>query len=244
MITGVPVQPWLTIDRAPIPGSTQLLELFRRGEEWSIRVAGQELMNNRRHGSEEALSELACAELAESSRERASVLVGGLGMGFTLAAALRHVGPRAEVVVAELVPAVLEWNRGPLGPLAGNPLHDRRARVELGDVSVIIAAATARYDVIVLDVDNGPDALTVDRNDALYGHAGLRTTFAALRPGGVLGVWSAAPAVGFTSRLRRAGFSAQEHNARARGTQGGGHHTLWIAVKPNERPRAREKPAR
>jgi spermidine synthase len=234
----------MTLDRAEIPGSTHSLELFRRGDEWSIRVAGQELMNSRRHSSEEALSELACARLADAQRESARVLIGGLGMGFTLAAALRQVGARAEVVVAELVPAVLAWNRGPLGPLAGNPLHDRRARVELGDVAAMIARAHARYDAILLDVDNGPDGLTRDDNDALYGQAGLRSAFDALRPGGVLGVWSAWRAAGFTQRLRRIGFSAEEHGARARGTRGGGHHTLWIAVKPSERRREREKRAR
>lgn len=230
--------PWELIERAEVPGGARPLELYRRGQEWSIRIGGQELMNSRQHGSEQALAELACAPIAK--RERPALLIGGLGMGFTLAAALRRLGPLAEVTVAELVPAVVAWNRGPLAALAGQPLHDRRVRVEQGDVAALIAAVRARYDAIVLDVDNGPAGLTRAGNDGLYGNAGLRAAFDALRPGGVLAVWSAARAPAFNDRLRRTGFTLHEHSARARGSHGGAHHTLWIAIKPA----GREKPAR
>ena len=218
--------PWELIERAEVPGGARPLELYRRGQEWSIRIGGQELMNSRQHGSEQALAELACAPIAK--RERPALLIGGLGMGFTLRAALADV------------PAVVAWNRGPLAALAGQPLHDRRVRVEQGDVAALIAAVRARYDAIVLDVDNGPAGLTRAGNDGLYGNAGLRAAFDALRPGGVLAVWSAARAPAFNDRLRRTGFTLHEHSARARGSHGGAHHTLWIAIKPA----GREKPAR
>jgi spermidine synthase len=228
---------WELIDRAQVPGGTQQLELHRRGQEWSIRVDGQELMNSRQHGSEETLAELACAAIADQPEPR--VLIGGLGMGFSLAAALRTLGPRAQLTVAELVPAVVTWNRGSLAALAGNPLADPRVQIEQGDVGMLIAAARARYDAIVLDVDNGPAGLTRSENDRLYGNAGLRAALHALRSRGVLAVWSAAPAPAFTRRLRSAGFDVEEHGARARGARGGARHVLWIARAPAHGARPR-----
>jgi spermidine synthase len=233
---------WEPIDRANVPGSDHVLELQRRGDEWSMRVDGYELMNSRQHGSEEALCQLGCKPIA--ARPRARVMIGGLGMGYSLTAALAQLGPRAEVVVSELVPQVVEWNRGPLGPLAGHPLRDRRVRIELGDVGALIAAARDRYDAILLDVDNGPAGLTREENEALYGIAALRRAFTALRAGGVLGVWSSARAPAFAQRVRRAGFALEEHTARGRGARGGARHTLWMAHKPERPPVARAKPVR
>ena len=218
---------WELIERAPVPGSQEVLELHRRGDEFSIRVAGQELMNSRQHGSEEKLAELACAAITHQLEPR--VLIGGLGMGFSLAAALAKLDDGAHVTVAELVPAVIDWNRAVLGALAGQPLGDPRVHVEQADVAVLIAADIARYDAIVLDVDNGPAGLTRADNDGLYGRTGLQAALRALRPNGVLGVWSAASAPAFTQRLRRTGFDVHEHSARARGPRGGAHHTIWIA---------------
>ena len=214
-----------TLDTAPLPGGGDL-RLIRRGEEYSIMLGANELMNSRKSGSEEALAELACAGLGK--RPKARVLIGGLGMGFTLRAALAQLGRDAEVVVAELVPAVVRWARGPMAHLYGGSLDDRRVRIVEEDVARPIGAASGAWDAILLDVDNGPDGLTVDSNDGLYAPAGLVAARAALRPGGVLAVWSAAPDAGFTARLKRAGFAVEEHQARAaRGK--GGRHVIWIA---------------
>lgn len=221
--------PWELLACAPVPGGGGALRLYRRGGEFSIRVAGCELMNSCLHGSEEALAELACAKIA--GRPRPRLLVGGLGMGFTLKAALRHLGPAARVVVAELVPAVVAWNRGPLADLAGCPLEDRRVAVCETDVGRVLQAATGGFDAILLDVDNGPDGLTRRDNTRLYAAAGLAAAYNALRPAGVLGVWSIAPDPAFACRLRQAGFAVEEVRVRARGGRRGGRHTVWIAVR-------------
>jgi len=220
--------PWRELDRAPVPGESAPLVLARRGDEFAIRVGPHLLMSSAMHGSEEALAELACAPLA--ARVDARVLVGGLGMGYTLAAALAHVGPDARVEVAELIPAVIEWNRGPLAHLAGRPLDDARATAIAGDVGGRIRAARERYDAILLDVDNGPDGLTRVANEALYSAAGLAAARVALRAGGVLGVWSTAPDDAFARRLERAGFRVDEHRVRARRTKGG-RHVIWLATR-------------
>ena len=172
--------PWKLLDRATVPEAGGELSLYQRGEEFSIRITGRgELMNSRVHGSEDALALLTCARLVE--RQRPRLLIGGLGMGFTLAAALRALGPDAEVVVAELVPAVVAWNRGALGAQAGNPLRDARATVREIDVARVLRAERNAFDAILLDVDNGPEGLTRDANDWLYGNGGLAAAFAALR---------------------------------------------------------------
>jgi spermidine synthase len=223
------VIPWEKLGEADAPGGGKLT-LHRRGHEFSIRIDGKELMGNRQHGSEDALARLGCEALAEVAKAR--VLIGGLGMGFSLRAALDVLRPDAKVEVAELVPAVVAWNRGPLSPLAGAPLEDRRVEVHEGDVVAQIAAARARYHAIMLDVDNGPDALTSPGNARLYGPAGLARARAALRPGGTLAVWSAEGDPRFSARLERAGFRVRVERVLARhngSKRGGKRHVLWLA---------------
>ena len=219
--------PWELLDRAPVPGNGGELCLYRRGTEFSIRANGRELMNSLVHGSEQALAELACDRIANASRSR--VLVGGLGMGFTLAAALQRLHARARLVVAELVPAVVTWNRGPLGELAGNPLRDRRVTVRVTDVAEIVRAESQGFDAILLDVDNGPEGLTRKGNDWLYGRPGLAAASAALRLGGVLAVWSAGPDQDFLARLRAMEFEVEELRVRGRSRHDRGRYTIWIA---------------
>lgn len=221
--------PWELLDSAPVPGGGETLRLFRRGMEFSIRVEGCELMNSRAHGSEEALAELACARLAD--RPGPQVLIGGLGMGYTLAAALHHLGPLAQVLVAELVPAVVAWNRGPLAHLARHPLADPRVSVQETDVARILRKAPQAFDAIILDVDNGPDGLTRTGNNWLYTKAGLQSAHAALKPAGLLAIWSASPDRAFAERLRQTGFKVEEIQTRARGRQGGRRHTIWLAER-------------
>jgi spermidine synthase len=221
--------PWVELGRAAIPGEDRPLVLARRGGEYVIRIGPTALMGSRAHGSEEALAELACRPL--SQRPGARVLVGGLGMGFTLAAVLRELRPDARVRVAELLPAVVEWNRDWLAHLAGRPLDDPRVSLVVDDVGAAIRAARGAWDAILLDVDNGPNGLTRAGNDALYSARGLRSARVALRPGGVLGVWSVAADATFARRLEAAGFAVAESAVRARRTRGG-RHTLWIATRP------------
>lgn len=213
------------------------MELLRRGAELIIRVDDRELMCNRVHGSEDALADLACDRLGERCAT-ARILIGGLGMGFTLAAALRRVGEAATVVVAELVPGIVEWNRGELGDASGHPLTDARAAVHDGDVcDVLRASAADPWDAILLDVDNGPVGLTRPSNAWLYGADGLDAAFAALRVGGVLGVWSAAPDKGFTRRVERAGFDVVPVEVRSRGAKGGKVHVIWLGTRRAHGPR-------
>jgi len=219
--------PWAVLDTATVPGGG-VLKLLRRGEEFSIKLDRTELMNSRVSGSEEALATLACARIAERPRPR--VLIGGLGMGFTLRAALTALPADAEVVVAELVAAVIAWARGPLAEVAGRGLDDPRVEVREVDVAAAIGAAKAGFDAILLDVDNGPDGLSRPSNDRLYDAAGLAAAKAALRPGGVLAVWSAAPDERFGGRLHKAGFLVEEVRRRAHG-RGGARHTIWLAEK-------------
>ena len=220
---------WEKLDGEAVPGDDTVMELLRRGTELVIRVSGRELMSSRVHGSEDALADLACAKLKD--RPAARVLVGGLGMGFTLAAALRGVGPEGQVTVAELVPAVVRWSRGPIGPVAGHPLSDPRAVVYPGDVADMVRQPPAPWDAILLDVDNGPHGLTRATNDWLYTWQGLAAAHAALTPKGVLAVWSAADDRGFTRRVERAGFDVEPVEVRARGKKGGHRHVIWLAVR-------------
>ena len=223
------MNPWVVIDQSTVPGDGGEMKLLQRTHEFTINVKNEELMNSRLHGSEEALAELTCTPLAK--RRRPVVLIGGLGMGYTLAAALKHLGSQAHVVVAELVPAVIRWNRTYLADLAGRPLEDRRVTVRQGDVGVVIREKAAVYDAILLDVDNGPEGLTHEGNDRLYTLQGLESAKTALKPGGVLAVWSAQPDKAFSKRLRTAGFHIEEVASRARGTRGRWHH-IWLAEKP------------
>lgn len=215
------------VDTAPIPGETGELGLYQRGADYFIRiVGGQDLMNTRAHASEDALGRLACAGL--DRKVSARVLIGGLGMGFTLAAALQGLASDAEVVVAEIVPGVVEWNRGVLGPFSGRPLDDRRIRVHMVDVTRLVEREGSGFDAIVLDVDNGPDGLTRASNAWLYSTAGLAVLFRALRPGGTLAIWSAGPDRAFTARLRSAGFDVDETIVRAHAGKGS-RHVIWTA---------------
>ena len=220
--------PWQRIDTAAVPGSGEKLDLYRRGAEFSIRGDGFELMNSRMHGSEETLARLACRRIQHRSRIR--VLIGGLGMGFTLAAALAVLPADSHVVVAELVPAVVAWNRGALAHLAGRPLADERVSVREVDVAETIAASRKEFDAIILDVDNGPDGLTRPENDRIYGLRGLTAAHAALRTGGILAVWSAAPDRAFALRLRQADFQVEERSASGRNRRKGGRHMIWLAT--------------
>lgn len=218
--------PWVHIDTGTIPNGGGTLRLMRRGQEFSIQLGQNELMNSRLSGSEEALAQLACARLAGGPAPR--ILIGGLGMGFTLRAALGHLPERAVVEVAELVPAVAAWARGPLAEVFGGILDDPRVRLLQADVAVPIAAARAAYDAILLDVDNGPDGLTHAGNDKLYSARGLQVTKRALRVGGVLAIWSAYADAAFTKRLKDCGYLVDEQVVRARGTKGA-RHVIWLA---------------
>ncbi|MCP3940183.1 MAG: hypothetical protein GY710_01705 [Desulfobacteraceae bacterium] len=221
--------PWKEIDRAEVPGNGSEVTLLVRDREFSIRTAGTELMNSRIHGSEAALAELACSRLDVKSGWQ--ILIGGLGMGYTLAAALEQSGPDAQILVSELIPAVVRWNREYLGHLAGMPLADPRVRVEEEDVVKIIGKRKTAWDAILLDVDNGPAGLTRKANDRLYGKIGLKACFDALRPGGILAVWSCAADEAFTRRLKGCGFKAEIVSVRARKSGKGSRHTIWIGIK-------------
>lgn len=218
---------WESVAKAPLLEGE--LKLYRRGPEFSIRLNNLELMNSRVYGSEQALARLACEELQNAAT--AKVLVGGLGMGFTLRAALEHLGPHAAVTVAELVPAVVRWNREVLGHLTEHPLRDDRTTLFEGDVAEVLRQPSS-FDAILLDVDNGPEGLTQASNARLYSAQGLTEAFRALRACGVLAVWSAHPSRAFTQRLQRAGFAVEEKPVRARGSRGA-RHTVWLAVKKN-----------
>jgi spermidine synthase len=226
--------PWVLIDTAKVPGDSAELRLKRRGAEFSIMLGSNELMNSRLSGSEEALAGLSCAKIR--NRPRPHVLIGGLGMGFTLRAALAELGPDARVTVAELLPAVVAWARGPMAEIFGDSLTDPRVAIHIGDVGAPIRSGRSTYDAILLDVDNGPEGLTRKSNDSLYSLAGLGAARAALTPGGVLAVWSSAPNRAFTGRLRQSGFAVDEVGVRANGTRGGARHTIWIATKPGSPP--------
>ncbi|MDB5572471.1 MAG: hypothetical protein JWN93_3654 [Hyphomicrobiales bacterium] len=221
--------PWVHLDTAPVPEGGAEMRLWRRGAEFSIRLGPAELMNSRLSGSEEALATLPIARLGGRARPR--LLIGGLGMGFTLRAALAALGPDAQVEVAELVPAVVAWARGPMAELFGDSLTDPRTVIHEGDVAQLIRAEPAAYDAIMLDVDNGPEGMSREGNDALYTISGLSAARRALRPGGVLAVWSQGPDKSFTHRLRHSGFSVEEAVVRANGKSGGGaKHVIWLAT--------------
>ena len=220
--------PYRLLDTATEHDTT--LRLYQRGVDFSIRVdkAG-DLMNSRTHHSEDVLAELACRHIA--GRDAPHLLVGGLGMGFTLAAALAHSDASARITVAELMSAVVRWNREYLGIVAGFPLDDERVSVLEQDVSKVMREHENGFDAIMLDVDNGPDAFTRDDNDALYGLRGLNNAFDALKPGGVLTVWSAFPDRAFTQRMMKVGFDVQERRVRAHKNRGNNRHTIWVGVR-------------
>jgi spermidine synthase len=221
--------PWLQIDVARVPGADVELRLMRRGAEFSMMLGANELMNSRLSGSEEALATLACRKI--EAVKSPHLLIGGLGMGFTLRAALAVLGAEARITVAELVPAVIAWARGPMADLFGDSLSDPRTRVREADVVDVIRSHASSFDAILLDVDNGPEGLIRKANDALYDLRGLKTIRRALRPRGVLAVWSSGPNPAFTKRLRDAGFDVDEVALRATAKRSGARHVIWFATK-------------
>lgn len=220
--------PWVKLDETIMPGGGQL-RLMQRGSEFSIMSGTIGLMNSRMSGSEEQLATLSAARIGK--RPGARILIGGLGMGFTLRAALTAFGPDSHIVVAELVPAVIAWARGPMAELHGSSLDDPRVTIHEGDVA---AAITARkpFDAILLDVDNGPDGLSRPANDRLYSAAGLAASKAALTPGGHLAVWSAYPDAPFSKRLKQSGMLIEEIGVRERSNGKGARHLIWFATRP------------
>jgi spermidine synthase len=221
--------PWLQVDTARVPGAEVELRLMRRGTEFSMMLGPNELMNSRLSGSEEALATLACKRL--EAVKGPHLLIGGLGMGFTLRAALAVLGAEARITVAELVPAVIAWARGPMAGIFGDSLSDPRANIREADVADVIGARASAFDAVLLDVDNGPEGLIRKANDALYDPQGLKAIRRALRPGGILAVWSSGPHPAFTKRLRDAGFDVNEVNLRATTRRSGARHLIWFATK-------------
>jgi spermidine synthase len=217
------------LDTTAVPGSDGDLRLMRRGGEFSILAGRTTLMSSRMSGSEIALAELACERLR--GRRNCRILIGGYGMGFTLRAALAGMAKDAHILVAELVPAIMAWARGPMAELTGDSLGDPRVTIQEGDVGAVIAAAQSKFDAILLDVDNGPDGLSRAANDRLYDMQGLKAARRALRPKGLLAIWSAAPNKAFTERLTRAGFAVEEIKARANKGRGV-RHIIWAATNP------------
>ena len=217
------------LDSAQVPGGAEL-RLMRRGSDFMITLDRNELMNSRMSGSEEALATMTAERLAGRKAQR--WLIGGYGMGFTLRAALAQLGADARLTVAELVPKIIEWARGPMAELTAGCLDDPRVTLVQSDVALQIAKELNAWDAILLDVDNGPDGLVRAGNDRLYTRQGLATARDALRPGGVLAVWSAAKDPVFANRLRKAGFSVDEIQVRARSNGKGAKHTIWFASKP------------
>lgn len=219
------------LDVAEIPGGDEL-RLFRRklknGPEYSIALGSNELMNSRLSASEEALATLTCAELKS---ERPHILIGGYGMGFTLRAALQNLPQQAKIDVAELVPEIIDWARNQMQDLTAKGLDDPRVTIMIDDVAKVISRSHATYDAILLDVDNGPDGLTKDANDILYGMTGLVAAKNALRNGGVLAIWSSAKDASFTGRLHQSGFSVKEETVTARPNGKGARHNIWLASK-------------
>jgi spermidine synthase len=222
--------PWKQIDSAAVPGAQVELRLMQRGAEFSMKIGQNELMNSRLSGSEEALATLACRRL--EAVKAPHLLIGGLGMGFTLRAALAVLGPKARITVAELVPAVIDWAKGPMAGIFGDSLVDPRACVVCADVIEVIQSKPSAFDAILLDVDNGPEGLIRKANDALYDPGGLKAIRRALRPGGVLAVWSSGPHPAFSRRLRDAGFDVNETALRATTRRSGARHLIWFATKP------------
>lgn len=214
---------------APIPGQKNQLRLLERNNEFTIKIAGipGDLMNSRMHASEDALATLACERIG--NRAEPKVLIGGLGMGFTLAAALKALKQSATVTVAELIPEVVEWNKGPLGALNNFPVNDPRTQVHVGDVKDVLRQANQAFDAILLDVDNGPEGHTSDDNEWIYTPAGLKAAKQALTPGGIVAYWSAGADSKFTTRLAKAGFKVKPVTVRAHTNGKGARHVIWLA---------------
>lgn len=222
------VTPWTLLDTAAVPGGKGTLRLMRRGSEFSIMAGSTSLMNSRMSGSEEALASLSWERI--KNKKQPHMLIGGLGMGFTLRAAQAILPADARITVAELVPAVVAWARGPMAEVYDDSLGDPRLTITEADVGSLLNVANG-YDAILLDVDNGPEGLTRDANDTLYTSRGLRRAYTSLTPVGVLAVWSSHQSDPFTKRLAGAGFAVEEAKVRARGAKGGERHHIWLALK-------------
>ncbi|MEL6745055.1 MAG: hypothetical protein AAFO68_06260 [Pseudomonadota bacterium] len=220
--------PWERLDKAAMPDGGEL-RLMRRGAEFSIWLNKIELMNSRLSGSEEALAQLAADRLQHVTAP--NILIGGMGMGFTLRAALAAFGGTAKITTAELVPAVVEWAKGPMSDLFGNALDDSRSHLHMGDVGPLIEFSSNMYDAILLDVDNGPEGLTRVENDAIYSATGLGHAKRALRPGGVLAVWASTPNAAFTRRMKQSGLKTDEVRVKANAGKKGTRHVIWLGVK-------------
>jgi len=218
--------PRTLLGTAQVPQGSEL-RLFSRGDDFIIALDRNELMSSRMSGSEEALAVMSCARLPPGDAPH--LLIGGYGMGFTLRAALAELGPKARISVAELVPEIIDWARGPMAAMTAGCLDDPRVELVMDDVARVIGAATGRYDAVLLDVDNGPDGLTRDANNRIYSMAGLATAKRALRPGGILAIWSAAADPQFTRRLESAGFAVDPVGVRARSNGKGAKHMIWFA---------------
>ncbi len=216
------------IATAMVPGAPEELRLFRRGDDFMILLDRAELMSTRMSGSEEALAVMTCKRL--SGRPRPHLLIGGYGMGFTLRAALAALGMDARITVVELVPEIIAWARGPMASVMAGSLDDPRVHLIEGDVAAVVANAASAYDAILLDVDNGPDGLTRSDNDRLYSLRGLATARRALKSGGILAIWSAAPDAVFRDRLDDAGFRTEEAIVRARSNGKGPRHVIWFGT--------------
>ena len=223
------MKPFELLGQTLSPDNTAV-KLMRRGDEYILLADGAILMSSRTHGSEEALATFGCQRAR--TVERPSVLIGGLGMGFTLRATLDLLPSDAAIVVAELLPAVVEWNRGPLGPLASHPLNDERVEVVTGDVLAVLSSRPGQFDAVLLDVDNGPAAFTASKNAELYDRRGIAAAYAALKNEGVLAVWAAQDDRKFEQRLRDGGFKVQVERLRGRLKKGGPRHTIFLSRKP------------
>ncbi|WP_417434796.1 spermidine synthase [Hoeflea sp.] len=221
--------PWNRLDAVQLEDGGEL-KLMQRGSEFSIMLGSNELMNSRLSGSEEALANLAAEKL--DGRKAQRMLIGGLGMGFTLRAALRRLDAEARITVAELVPEVIAWAKGPMADVFDGCLENPCVSLHTGDVGELIRGSVSAWDSILLDVDNGPDGLTRQGNDALYSAQGLASAHRALKPGGVFSVWSSAPDPAFTRRLKQAGFQVAEVPTRASTKKRGARHMIWLAAKP------------
>lgn len=219
--------PWIELGRAKVPGGDEF-RLMQRGQEFTIFAGTIGLMSSRLSGSEEVMATIAAERIG--GRPKARVLIGGLGMGFTLRAALQAFRSDVELVVAELVPEIVTWARGPLATIHGDSLDDPRVTLRQGDVGGVMAGDAQKFDAILLDVDNGPEGLSRPGNDQLYSHGGIAAAKAALRPGGMLAVWSVAPDAHFTKRLQQSGMKVEELKARAHGGKGA-RHVIWVATR-------------
>ena len=222
------MKPWVRIGEAAAPDGTSLVLQSRDGQ-FLLLAGGKPLMSSDQHGSEDALATLACRRISHVAAP--CVLIGGLGMGYTLRAALDVLPAAATVVVAELVPAVVGWNRGPLGPLAGHPLQDSRVRIDETDVAIAVRRSPGKFDAVLLDVDNGSDALTTSTNGWLYGEWGVEALRASLSPSGVLAMWLAVEDQKFARRLRQHGFTVQVEHVRGRLKRGGPRHAILLAYQ-------------